>query len=829
MDPAFEGAGKAAGIEVWRIEDKKPVKQEDKAFFGKFFEGDSYILLSTKQGNAGLSWDLHFWLGSETSQDESGIAAYKTVELDEGLGGGPIQYRECQNHESALFLSYFKESGMEYLEGGVASGFKHVERDSYDTRLLHLKGKRVVRANKVPVEAASLNTGDVFILDMGLKLFIWNGKNANRNEKVKGAAMVQKIKDNERGGRAAITIMDDDPDNAEFWGALGGQIEVTNEGEDDAAAERSAAGDIKLFRVSVDDGALSVTEVAKDDQGRLTKALLDTTDSFILDAGAEIFTWIGRGSDPEEKKSAMIRAGEYLGTAGKPNWTPITRVVEGGESTVFKSAFYQWDPPKVFDFGRRASVGVAKAQEQKAIDISALHAGPGTEEQSMVDDGSGKMEIWRIEDMAKQPVDEAQYGQFYAGDSYIILYTYMKGSSEEYMLYFWQGNLSTNDEKGASALLAKDMDDEMGGRPVQCRVVQGKEPPHFRQLFKGKMVVHSGGKASGFKNSTEGDSYDTDGISLYHIKGSSELNTYGVQVEEKARYLNSGDCFALLTPKTMYQWNGGGANDAEKAVAANICDMLKDVPPGGREVVVLAEGEEPDEFWEAVGGKEEYPKTKAGDEPPRDPRLFQCSNATGVFAVEEIQNFSQSDLIDDDVMLLDTYNSVLLWVGNQANEVEKREAIKTAQQYVATATDGRDKDAPILRVNAGQEPPMFTCNFVGWDAELAKANVFEDPYEKKLRLMREAEAKESGDTGAAAEPPPAPEAVPIEPVAVASASGTFDLETLKSSLPDGVDPAKKEEYLSDADFQSAFGMSKDEFTALPAWKKKNKKKDAGLF
>jgi len=50
-----------------------------------------------------------------------------------------------------------------------------------------------------------------------------------------------------------ITVVNEDPSNSSFWGALGGQIEVTNGGEDDKAAERKAAEEVSERSERVED------------------------------------------------------------------------------------------------------------------------------------------------------------------------------------------------------------------------------------------------------------------------------------------------------------------------------------------------------------------------------------------------------------------------------------------------------------------------------------------------------------------------------------------------------------------------------------------------
>lgn len=832
VDPAFVNVGQKDGLEAWRIEKLKPVKVPADQL-GKLYTGDSYIYLKTTQGRSGLSWNIHFWLGNETSQDESGVAAYKSVELDESLGGGPVQYRECQGHESELFLSYFKKSGLEYLDGGVESGFNTVTRDEFPTRLFQVKGKRTVRVTQVPIKNSSLTVDDVYVLDAGLELYVFNGKDANRMEKAKGLEFVRKLNNDARGGRANITFLDEDPKNAAFWKTLGGYIDVTRVGESDDAFEQSRKKSTTVLHVSDASNELRVEDVTPAD-GVLTRSLLKTNDVFIVDVGDVIYVWVGKGASSGERKNAITVATKYLLKNGRPTQTPITRVVESGEPPVFTSLFKAWSPPKLLEFGRQPS-SIPTASQRK-LDVNALVSSLQTSEEDIGADpsqaGKHDVKIWRIENMEKVEIPKETYGQFYGGDSYIVLHSITPPSGKaSHVIYFWQGRTSSTDEKAAAALHATKLDDEMGGSPVQVRVIQGKEPAHFRALFHGKMIIHSGGKASGFTNVNDSDSYDTDGVSLFHVKGTKAENTVASQVDEVASNLNSGDCFVLVTPKTVFEWQGSGSSDAERTIAHSVAEILRK----GRTSVTFTEGNESAEFWGFLGGKAEYPKQKAGFECPHQPRLFHCSNSYGYFHAEEVFNFAQDDLNVDDVFLLDTYTSLYIWIGTGANEAEKREALQLADEYLAAAkSDGRGDGTPVITVHCANEPTMFTSNFLAWDKTFFEQSEFADPYEARLRKLKEEKEKNRpkdaiGTFSSESFRKPAAAAPPAPVVASAGGKGqTFSYDQLVAGV-EGIDITIKETYLSDAEFSKVFGVSKAEFAKLPKWRQQAKKKEVNLF
>uniref|UniRef100_A0A8D3B432 Scinderin n=1 Tax=Scophthalmus maximus TaxID=52904 RepID=A0A8D3B432_SCOMX len=703
----FTGAGKASGLQIWRIENLELVPVSE-GLHGSFYAGDAYVILSTVKQRDSCFYHLHYWLGKECSQDESAAAAIFTVQLDDYLGGKPVQYRELQGVESTAFTSYFK-GGITYKTGGVASGFHHVvTNDLSAQRLLHIKGRRVVRATQVPLSWASFNRGDCFIVDLGNIIYQWCGSKCNHFERLKAAQVARGIRDNERNGRAELVVVEEGSEPSTLTDVLGVRPDLTEgDDEDDTKADMSNRKMAKLYMVSDASGSMRVTVVREENPFNQSDLLSD--ECFILDHGKNkmIFVWKGHNANPSERKEAMKTAEGFIKQMGYPANTQIQVLPEGGETPMFKQFFLGWKDRdqseglgKVFVTERIARI------EQVEFDASKLHESHHMAAQyNMVDDGSGDTQIWRVESSGRVPVDTKSYGQFYGGDCYIILYTYGKRQ----IVYTWQGASCSLDELTASAFLTVELDRSLGGNAVQVRVCQGKEPPHLLSLFKAKpLIVYKSG------TSRLGGQAPPPLTRLFQVRRNLATITRIAEVDAEATSLNSNDAFLLkMADGRGYLWKGKGASEEEVKGAEYISKELKCSSNS------IVEGSEPAGFWAALGGETEYQTSERLESRTmtHPPRLFGCSNKTGRFTVEEVPGeFTQDDLAEDDVMLLDVWDQVFVWIGKDANEVERTESVKSAKQYIETDPSGRDKLTPVVVAKQGHEPPTFTGWFLAWDA-----------------------------------------------------------------------------------------------------------------
>lgn len=772
--------------------------------------------------------------------------AIKAVELDDSLGGEPAQFRETQGHETPAFKALFKS--LRYLPGGVDTGFKSAaEATKHTNRLLHVKGRRNISVTQVEFNPKSLNEGDCFILDMGDKIYQWNGKGASKLEKMKAMDTTRSIRDQERGGKARVILVEQEKKPSdegfqapsedmkrkqkEFWTDFdpkNGKPTRIAGPTDDAAHEKLRTEAVKLYEISDATGKVVTKDVTP---ATLKKEDLKTDDAFILDTGeAGVFAWVGKKATKAEKTAAMANAVAFIDQKGYPKWTPVCRVIEGGETPLFKQNFASWPEPMAIP-GANAPGGRASKFKKKVFDPNSLHERKAREDARLPEEAEGsgwgpKSGVWRIENIKDLvPVDKKEWGQFYAGDSYVICYTFKTpGGKEAAFIYFWQGVESTQDEKAASAIQAKEMDDAMGGYPVQVRVVMNKEPPHFYKIFDGKFVVHSGGIGSGFKNVDQADYYDTDGVRLFHVRGTNDWNTRAVQVAEKTSSLNSTDAFILETPNQLYAWFGKGCNGDEREFAKMMAPKLHGLTTKNKHPENTPEGMEPADFWEALGGKQAIAGAFEGEDAAvaqvRDPRLFQVSNARGYIWAEEIDNYAQEDLISEDCMILDTYAEVFIWIGKDCRDEEKTGAMEMAQQYVASNKERSVDDTTFLVINDDQEPPMFTMHFIGWSDRERGGKTYEE-------LCAEMEASNP-------DPTKATKAL-VQDLSVAMKSveigaTKFKYEELKgANCPKDVQPTHKEQYLTDEDFMTVFKIDKAAFNGMAKWKQSGLKKKVGLF
>lgn len=361
-EPAWhaDGVGTAAGLDIWRIEQFEVVPwPKDK--YGQFLDGDSFIVLHSYKigetdGQEKLGHEIFFWLGAHTTQDEAGTAAYKTVELDEFLGGAATQHREVQQSPSDDFLALFPR--LSIRSGGVRSGFRSVAAEQEEagkeeilTLLRVFKNPAAgTGANGIVVHEVepiwnNLDDTDVFVLDTGNKIWVWQGKDCSPMEKAKAAQVVhdmtiakhvevEVLSQTESRSRRVLNLLGADDDTP-----TSGLRQRRPIGK----SSSSTSSNKKLFRLSDSSGELSF-ELVKDG-GKISSSDFDGNDVFLLDdAGKAVWVWIGSGASKAEKATWMKVAQAYIRRLrseqedSESYLVPVAKVKEGSESKAFRKA-----------------------------------------------------------------------------------------------------------------------------------------------------------------------------------------------------------------------------------------------------------------------------------------------------------------------------------------------------------------------------------------------------------------------------------------------------------------------------------------------------------
>jgi Gelsolin repeat len=135
---------------------------------------------------------------------------------------------------------------------------------------------------------------------------------------------------------------DGDDEAEEFWAYLGEGSVAPAIPEDAGMAEFAPV----LYRVDADTqkplekvASGSTIEKGDVDKNCLKMEALDDSDVFLMDAGWDIFVWIGKGADLHEKVAAMGAADRYAEMEPRAKFCPVTILKAGQETSQFLSYF----------------------------------------------------------------------------------------------------------------------------------------------------------------------------------------------------------------------------------------------------------------------------------------------------------------------------------------------------------------------------------------------------------------------------------------------------------------------------------------------------------
>ncbi|WJX24013.1 Villin-4 [Trifolium repens] len=105
------------------------------------------------------------------------------------------------------------------------------------------------------------------------------------------------------------------------------------------------------------------------------------------------------------------------------------------------------------------------------------------------------------------------------------------------------------------------------------------------------------------------------------------------------------------------------------------------------------------------------------------------------FTVTEIYNFSQDDLMTEDIFILDCYSEIFVWVGQEVDPKSRMQALTIGEKFIEHdfLLEKLSRVAPVYVIMEGSEPPFFT-RFFNWES--AKSAMLGNSFQRKLKILK---------------------------------------------------------------------------------------------
>lgn len=248
--------------------------------------------------------------------------------------------------------------------------------------------------------------------------------------------------------------------------------------------------------------------------------------------------------------------------------------------------------------------------------------------------------------------------------------------SSKNVLYLWTGKQCTLDIADQGEELAEQFAQHLRKDVVHVHVHESFEPPHFLQIFKGRLIVFKG-KSIDFDAKGSGCIYPN--TYLLRVIGNATHNSKAIQISSKVTEFTAHDCFIIRTADgNNWIWCGPASTGDNREVAKSIGTLI------GEYNLVIG-NKESNDFWQYIPQSLQAKLKSANTNRnslvldsdavnaieknffiDRDRvELFVCSiDANGIVSTKQVIGYTQNDLSPEDIFLLDARLFIYVWVGS---------------------------------------------------------------------------------------------------------------------------------------------------------------------